>query len=82
MPDKLPIILGGNVPTAAVVGEGIEEAPIDGEVYGRENAGWTRLDVSPSIEEAPIDGDAYVRMNGRWVKLTNVPFADLTPSST
>jgi hypothetical protein len=69
--DKQPIILGGNVPYAA--GGEVEEAPIDNEIYGRENAGWTRLDVSPSVEEAPIDGEAYVRQNGAWVKLSDLP---------
>jgi hypothetical protein len=72
--DKQPIILGGNIPyLEAVAGEGIEEAPVDNEIYGRENASWTRLDVSPSVEEAPMDGEAYVRRNGAWIKLSNIP---------
>ena len=51
-------------------GGGIEEAPTDGEIYGRQNAGWT---VVPSggggggISEAPTDGKPYVRQSSGWV---------------
>jgi hypothetical protein len=79
--DKQPIIIGSD-PFLGVEGEmGVEEAPINNQVYGRENAGWTRLDVSPSIEEAPMDGEAYVRRDGAWIKLSYYfPLADTTPT--
>jgi hypothetical protein len=80
MSDKQPIIIGSD-PSWTIEGAGIEEAPINNQVYGRENAAWTRLDVSPSIEEAPMDGEAYVRMMGRWVKLGNLPLADVNPAT-
>ncbi len=65
-------------------GIGIEEAPIDGKQYAREDAAWT--EVAPAglqpgdnvselvndagyIPEAPTDGNYYVRASGQWVKL-------------
>jgi hypothetical protein len=49
-------------------GGGIPEAPTDGEIYGRQNAGWV---VVPSgggggISEAPTDGKPYVRQSAAW----------------
>lgn len=54
---------------------GIEEAPIDGKQYARQDADWT--EVAPGgIEEAPQDGGYYVRQNGSWISLA-LALADL-----
>jgi len=51
-------------------GGGIPEAPIDGNVYGRKNAGWTAVSGSSGISDAPSDGNIYGRENSSWVKIT------------
>jgi len=66
-------------------GYGVEEAPYDGQVYGRSNGGWTPVtggggggtcecpppDLTGYIQDAPQDGYPYVRVNGSWVQLSN-----------
>jgi hypothetical protein len=47
---------------------GIPEAPIDGSLYGRMNAGWSIVSGS-SVGEAPNNGLAYVRQNDAWKPL-------------
>ncbi len=46
-----------------------EEAPEDGNLYGRKNGGWEEIvngGGGDGVEEAPIDGVSYVRKNGAW----------------
>ena len=51
-------------------GGGIGEAPIDGQQYARQNAGWSVVEMPDGgIEEAPQDGEYYVRQNGSWINL-------------
>lgn len=54
-------------------GYGIEEAPMDGTTYGRNNGSWTPVSSggggSYGIEEAPTDGGIYARQNGTWVQI-------------
>ena len=46
-------------------GGGIPEAPVDGQLYGRENANW--VVVPPAgISDAPVDGNEYSRKNAAW----------------
>jgi len=45
------------------------EAPIDGQPYGRRDAGWIDLDTL-FIGDAPIDGTYYGRFNGTWANVT------------
>jgi hypothetical protein len=67
-------------------GYGVEEAPYDGQIYGRSSGGWTPItggggggtcecppppDLSGYIQDAPQDGYPYVRVNGSWVQLSN-----------
>ncbi|HXB10666.1 MAG TPA: hypothetical protein VNZ45_01665 [Bacteroidia bacterium] len=69
MPDKLPIVLGSEVPEGYGAA-GIEEAPEDGETYGRMNRGWNRLQID---QPPPMDGKFYVIQNQRYVEV------DLSP---
>ena len=56
-------------------GGGVEEAPIDGQQYARQDASWTLLDIPESgIEEAPNDGGYYVRHEEQWVPQDLLPF--------
>lgn len=51
-------------------GGGIPEAPIDGQQYARQDAGWSVVQMPEGgIEEAPMDGNYYVRQNGAWLNL-------------
>lgn len=49
-------------------GGGVPEAPIDGQQYARQNAGWSVV-ADSGIPEAPQDGNYYVRQNGNWIDL-------------
>ena len=51
-------------------GGGVPEAPIDGQQYARQNAGWSVV-ADSGIPEAPQDGNYYVRQNGAWVNLAD-----------
>jgi hypothetical protein len=57
------------------VGGGVGEAPIDGQAYARENAGWVVAGSGSGggggggIPEAPIDGHLYGRENAGWVQV-------------
>ncbi|HXB10668.1 MAG TPA: hypothetical protein VNZ45_01675 [Bacteroidia bacterium] len=73
MADRSPMILGSSIPEGGMVG-GIEEAPIDGSVYGRRDGMWFLLDV----QDAPSDGELYGRMDGTW-RLIPPPAADSLP---
>ena len=70
-------INAGNVPTLFPMGiegqesggdGGIEEAPANGQLYGRKNRTWERV---PSIIPEPNnDGKQYARKFGEWVTVT------------
>lgn len=51
-------------------GGGIEEAPIDGNAYGRKNSGWTIISGSAGMSEAPLDGLQYGRQSGSWTQIS------------
>jgi collagen type VII alpha len=51
-------------------GGGIPEAPIDGVLYGRENATWLPVTTGGGIPEAPTDGGLYGRHNAAWSAIT------------
>ena len=55
-------------------GGGIEEAPIDGQQYARQNAAWSVISATGGIEEAPQDNRFYVRINGTWTDLAAALF--------
>lgn len=44
-------------------GEGIEDAPEDGKLYGRKDGDWEE-----GVEEAPKDDKLYGRKDGEWVE--------------
>jgi hypothetical protein len=50
-------------------GGGIEEAPVDGQQYARQDAGWSVVvggSGGGGIAEAPTDGKPYVRQSSAW----------------
>lgn len=62
-------------------GSGISDAPVDGKLYGRQDAAWTEVPAGTGggIAEAPEDDAHYVRKNAQWFKLlagTNIVFDD------
>lgn len=50
-----------------ISGNGVPEAPIDGQAYARKNGGWQV--VEGEVREAPTDGKSYARKNSSWVEL-------------
>ena len=48
---------------------GVTEAPVDGQLYGRQSEGWTVV-PPPPVLEAPADGQAYVRQSQAWAPLS------------
>jgi hypothetical protein len=46
----------------------IDDAPEDGEFYGRQDGSWTFLTLGgmATIDDAPSDGSTYGRLNGAW----------------
>lgn len=50
-----------------ISGNGVPEAPIDGQAYARKNGGWQV--VEGEVKEAPTDGKTYGRNNSAWVAL-------------
>jgi hypothetical protein len=48
----------------------IEEAPNNGNLYGRKNKAWSEIIIpSAGISDAPIDGCVYGRKDGRWYEV-------------
>jgi hypothetical protein len=47
---------------------GLGEAPINGQVYGRQDGLWVVVTAGPGggIPDAPINGTSYVRLNATW----------------
>jgi hypothetical protein len=64
---------------AASPGAGITDAPSDGNLYARENAGWAVVPPPTGITEAPTDGKPYSRQNAGW---TPTPLTPLTDAPT
>ena len=49
-------------------GGGVEEAPIDGNPYVRQNAGWVQdIPGGGGVPEAPQDGTLYGRQDAAWL---------------
>ncbi|MCK9599040.1 MAG: hypothetical protein M0R06_08375 [Sphaerochaeta sp.] len=46
---------------------GIPDAPSDGNLYARENAGWVAF---TPFTDAPADGKQYARQNNTWAEVT------------
>ena len=44
--------------------KGVPEAPIDGQTYGRKDAGW--VVGGGGVPEAPVDGQQYGRQSASW----------------
>ena len=44
--------------------DGIPEAPVDGQTYGRQNESWSP--VTGTFPEAPTDGQQYARQDASW----------------
>lgn len=44
-----------------------DDAPSDGETYGRKDASWVTITV---FVDAPVDGKQYVRKDGVWEEVT------------
>lgn len=50
----------------------VEEAPLDGVQYGRQNGEWTEIEGGGGgIPEAPIDGKTYGRKDASWAEVTS-----------
>jgi len=50
-------------------GGGVQEAPMDGLVYGRQWGAWVLATTSGGVPDAPNDGASYVRQNGAWTSI-------------
>ncbi len=48
----------------------VEEAPVDGKLYGRKNEAWK--EVPENMPDAPIDGEYYARKNAAWAALEGI----------
>src|SRR5262245_43371834 len=56
----------------------LPEAPLDGEIYGRQSGAWVATvtkttyttDMATKLGDAPSDGNAYGRLNGAWATVT------------
>lgn len=52
-------------------GSGISDAPVDGKLYGRQDAAWTEVPAGTGggIAEAPADGKTYGRKDEDWAEI-------------
>jgi hypothetical protein len=81
--------IDGSIQVTASSG-GIPDAPVNGSVYGRQDATWVSTDSlyygsgNPSgfISDAPSDGNYYVRKDGAWVQCTVVSIYDSNTSTS
>ena len=66
------INLGYPFAGGSVSGDGIPEAPNDGQQYGRQSEGWTVVTGGSGggIPEAPNDGQQYARQSEAWSVVT------------
>ena len=62
------VISAGGANSGGGGGGGVPEAPLDGLLYGRQNANWNQVPFG--VSEAPLDGNIYGRDNAAWVQLT------------
>lgn len=44
----------------------VEEAPIDGQIYGRQDGNWEVVSGGSGIPDAPADGELYGRKDNTW----------------
>ena len=52
----------------ALEGDALDDAPSDGNTYGRKDGAWEEITAgSGDVEEAPKDGTPYSRQDGTWV---------------
>ena len=52
----------------AFEGDALDDAPSDGNTYGRKDGSWEEVTAgSGDVEEAPKDGTPYSRQDGTWV---------------
>jgi Phage gp6-like head-tail connector protein len=50
-----------------IIESGVEEAPLDGQPYVRQDGAWV-VATATGISEPPDDGKAYARRTGDWVE--------------
>jgi hypothetical protein len=55
---------------------GIPDAPTDGQLYGRQDAGWAVISSGGGIADAPSDGTLYGRKSAAWAHLTHADITD------
>ena len=53
----------------------VPDAPINNQLYGRKNAGWTVV-PGATLTEAPIDGAAYARKAMGWSTIAHTDITD------
>jgi hypothetical protein len=63
-------------------GGGVEEAPSNGKVYGRQNEAWTEVAGSGGVEEAPVTNKMYARRNEAWAEFDTADFVKSVNSKT
>lgn len=56
----------------------VPEAPIDGQLYGRENGMWVVAGTGGFVPEAPTDGTMYARISASWQHITHANITDWT----
>jgi hypothetical protein len=65
----------------------ITDAPVDGQLYGRQDASWKVVPESAGITEAPADSQTYGRQDNQWTPIGQIPTAagvvitTITPTS-
>jgi hypothetical protein len=80
-PDWDVLAFGGAA--AAGGAAAVEEAPTDGQQYGRQNAGWTLISATGGgITDAPVDGATYGRLNAAWVHVLELAGGTMTGAIT
>ena len=76
---------GPQGPPGTGSGGGIADAPVDGQLYGRQDAAWEVIPPSGGgggIEEAPNDGVQYARQNEGWTAVEASSGPPVTISET
>ena len=76
---------GPQGPPGTGSGGGIADAPVDGQLYGRQDAAWEVIPPSGGgggIEEAPNDGVQYARQNEGWTAVEASSGPPVTISGT
>ena len=52
----------------------VPDAPVDGQLYGRQNANWHPIPQA-AVTEAPADGQTYGRQDNQWQTIPAIPTA-------